>query len=464
MKLFKALFFLFFLPTLLACNSNKTQKKEGVKDTTFVKGKIVTKVECNKDNNQNYALYLPSGYSSDKTYPVIFMFDSHAKGEFAVKQFQEYAEKYGYILIGSNNSKNGIPWETTDIFVNILFDDVFQKFSIDKKRLYTAGFSGGSRVASTIAILKGGVTGVIGIGAGFPNLQQNIQNKFDFIGVVGTADFNYIEMQNLDEALNTNNLRHFLLVHNGKHAWPPQKIVAEIFDWIELNAMKDKLKPADDKFIKERLNYYSMLKDSIKNEISQFETNKQIGSYFDGLTDVSAIKNKSAELEKMQIIINYKKKKAEIKTTEISLQQQYSQFLSTKNLAWWKSDVAKINQIIKIQKNSDESYVYRRLLQYTSLMCYMNASGAFKNNQINAATFYVDIYALVDPENPEHAYMSAWLNAKKGDEVKLFEELKNAVKLGFDDVGRLKTDTIFEPVKDKPEFLETLKSIESANK
>ena len=79
------------------------------------KGQIIDEVKCQADASQTYALYLPSGYSPDRKWSVILAFDARGRGRVPVVQFQAAAEKYGYIVAGSNNSRNGsigtwAPW------------------------------------------------------------------------------------------------------------------------------------------------------------------------------------------------------------------------------------------------------------------------------------------------------------------------------------------------------------------
>src|SRR5580658_10555186 len=73
------------------------------------RGQIIDTVRCAADASQNYALYVPSHYSPDKRWSLILAFDPRARGRTAVEQFQAAAEKYGYIVAGSNISRNGPP-------------------------------------------------------------------------------------------------------------------------------------------------------------------------------------------------------------------------------------------------------------------------------------------------------------------------------------------------------------------
>src|SRR5947207_802464 len=70
-------------------------------------GKVIPKIICSANPQQSYALYLPSQFSPNKRWPIIYAFDPGARGQAAVETIQAAAERYGYIVVGSNNSRNG---------------------------------------------------------------------------------------------------------------------------------------------------------------------------------------------------------------------------------------------------------------------------------------------------------------------------------------------------------------------
>ena len=119
------------------------------------------------DPSNSYALYLPSAYSPAKRWPLLLVFDPFARGEVSVKLFHEAAEKYGFIVVGSNNSRN---FQDPSAAIRMLWADVKERYAIDPRRIYTAGLSGGARVASSVALAcKDCIAGVIANGAGLPN-------------------------------------------------------------------------------------------------------------------------------------------------------------------------------------------------------------------------------------------------------------------------------------------------------
>src|SRR6478672_7438128 len=114
----------------------------------------------------SYALYLPSAYSPSKRWPLLLVFDPFARGEVSVKLFHDAAERYGYIVVGSNNSRN---FEDPSAAIRTLWADVKERYAIDPQRIYTAGLSGGARVASSVALACNHcIAGVIACGAGLP--------------------------------------------------------------------------------------------------------------------------------------------------------------------------------------------------------------------------------------------------------------------------------------------------------
>ena len=72
-----------------------------------VAGQIIDRVTCAADPSQSYALFVPAEYTPSRSWPVIFAFDPGGRGRVPVERYQAAAERYGYIVVGSNNSRNG---------------------------------------------------------------------------------------------------------------------------------------------------------------------------------------------------------------------------------------------------------------------------------------------------------------------------------------------------------------------
>ncbi|HRG90885.1 MAG TPA: hypothetical protein PLW44_17810, partial [Chitinophagales bacterium] len=88
--------------------ATETPKTVEVKDT-FTPGVVIPSVISKMDATQSYALYLPSNYTDTSALPVMLFFDPHGDGAVPLNLYARLAEKNGYILMGSNISKNGMP-------------------------------------------------------------------------------------------------------------------------------------------------------------------------------------------------------------------------------------------------------------------------------------------------------------------------------------------------------------------
>ncbi|MDH5707077.1 MAG: hypothetical protein OEZ45_13775, partial [Candidatus Aminicenantes bacterium] len=98
----------------------------------YQKGEIIEKVVCEDKPEQSYTLFLPSAYIPEKTWPILYAFDPGARGRVPLEHFKDAAEKYGYIVAASNNSRNG-PWGVVFRAAEAVWSDTNARFSIDPR-------------------------------------------------------------------------------------------------------------------------------------------------------------------------------------------------------------------------------------------------------------------------------------------------------------------------------------------
>lgn len=450
------------LAGMIICMSCSTKKK---KNQVVIpeNGKVIADLKCAHDRNKSYALYLPSYYSDTARWPVIIAFDSHGKGLLPVELFRDAAERFGYILVGLNNSKNGLEWSVVSEIYDTLLSDVQARFSIDEQRIYAAGFSGGARVAGNIAIMKGGINTVIGCGAGL-STHQKINNKFGFYGIAGREDMNLNELTALDSALQNAGYDHYLRVFDGKHEWPPKAIASEAILWLEFRAMNKKLKPLSDTLVNNTFKRWSEAAMQEEKAGKLFDAYQQIYkliNYFDGLKDIEALKSKMAALKGTKVVESAIKSVLEIQATERNLQQYYTGNLATQSIQWWETQVGMIGQKIKTAGSDDLKFMYKRVLNYLSLAVYMNINAMMKAGDYTDVNKYNIIYKLVDPENSEHAYISAILAMKDKKPQDALKFLEEAAALGFSDIGRLESDTIMTTLKQQDGYSKLAEKIKA---
>ena len=423
---------------LTSCASGQKSKIQ-----EFEIGKVYPKIICVSDTSQSYSLFLPSNYDKNKPCPVLILFDSHGNGLLPVNLFSGEASKNGFIVAGSNNSKNGLQIEQTTAIYRNLLADLTARFNIEKKAIYLGGFSGGSRVAAAAAITEGGVAGVVGCGAGFPNLNQKPQTAFSYLAVVGNQDFNLTEMLQLDENLDKAGYQHHLLPFNGIHQWPPKELIPDIFTWLRFDAMRQKSIPADRMEINRFIEQNDKLASDFANQNKfpeQQEIYLKMSHYLSGITDVAPLQSEIKRLENEKTVVAYHQQQQKLMEKEQGLQQYYLPEIEQQDVKWWAKESAKLHALTKNTQDLEMAAVYKRILGSLSLSCYMYSNGALKNGDLAAASKYIEIYSLVDPTNAEHRYMAAKVAALNGNSDAVFVELRKAISLGFDDFGRLNAD------------------------
>ncbi|MBN2347098.1 MAG: hypothetical protein JXO51_12010 [Candidatus Aminicenantes bacterium] len=197
-------------------------------------GRIIDPVVCLRDADHSYALYLPPGYTAERAWPVLYCLDPGGRGQAPVALFREAAERFGWILVGSNNLRNG-PWGEILAAARAFWSDTRARLAIDDSRVYAAGFSGGARAACGLGrLLSIRLAGVIGCGAGLPEwLEPADLSGVPWFGTVGLRDFNYGEMQELDFWLRRLGTPARLRIFHGEHRWPPPAVALEAVAWLE---------------------------------------------------------------------------------------------------------------------------------------------------------------------------------------------------------------------------------------
>ena len=198
---------------------------------TLPLGQVVERVTVRDHVGQSYALYAPSNYSRERAWPVLYCLDPGARGRVPVERFAVAAEKAGFLVAGSNNSRNG-PLGPSQEAIGLMLADTHERFSIDDSRLYAAGLSGGSRLALAWAVGQNGrIAGVIACSAAFGTPILPKQIPFRIFAATGFDDFNHDEMYHMSRELAKRNVAHRYVEFEGGHEWLPAPLAAEALDF-----------------------------------------------------------------------------------------------------------------------------------------------------------------------------------------------------------------------------------------
>ncbi|HEY1242802.1 MAG TPA: hypothetical protein VGF16_19710 [Bryobacteraceae bacterium] len=193
-------------------------------------GRVIDRVVCAGDERQSYAVYLPPQYEPDHMWPVLYCLDPGARGRIPVERFAEAAGRAGWIVVGSNNSRNG-PIEIAREAIRWMLEDTHQRLSIDDSRIYTAGFSGGARLALAWAA-SSRVSGVIACGAGFSGGSIPKEVPFRVYATAGVDDFNFDEVSGMSRELYRRGFPQRFTEFAGGHDWLPESLTASALEFL----------------------------------------------------------------------------------------------------------------------------------------------------------------------------------------------------------------------------------------
>jgi len=274
---------------------------------------VIPQQTCAAKPDQSYALYLPSHYAPDKRWPIIYAFDPDGRGNVPVELMKDAAERYGYIVAGSNNSRNG-SWKVETEAAQAMFDDTHARLAIDDHRIYLAGFSGGARVAAALAQGCKCAAGVLLDGAGFAGTPPSRDAMFAVFAAVGSYDFNYPELSALDDKLEQAGFPHVLRHFDGPHDWAPPEVMDEALASFRIIAMKQNREARDDSFVALQKTQAVARAQALEKSGQSYEAwreYRQAIATFDGLADTASLQQAAAALAQQKAVRDGAKREAQ---------------------------------------------------------------------------------------------------------------------------------------------------------
>ena len=402
----------------------------------------INTMQCLSDTSQSYVIALPSSYSTSKTTPLVFVFDPHGDGNLAVNTFLAGASELGYIIAGSNVIRNG--YDRIEYALQVMSQDVMNRFTVDHKHLYAAGFSGGGRVAQLFSQLNPDIRSVVSAGAGYSlGPSVNLVNKPSMLFITGNEDFNYLEIINTSQALSGSGIHFYILEYPGKHDWPGHDIILEALRWFELDAMRK-----DDKERKE--SFIRSYKASIQEQVNLMEKNHDIYgavvslekgiAFLSGISPTRKMEKKLESLKNSSEYNRLTKRKKEAVTLEMRLRQGYLAALAEKDTLWWKHEISALDERIKSSDDIFIKPVYQRVKSFVSIAAYSYCNRLLSQKNLLEAEKAVSVYQTIDQANPDVYYFTALLLSGKGQTKAAITSYRKAIELGFSDFKKAKQE------------------------
>ncbi len=412
-------------------------------------GQIIPKVICTANDKQSYALYLPKSFAANRNWPIIYVFDPGGNGAEAVEIIRAAAEKYGYIVVGSNNSKNG-PQGGSSEAANAMWQDTQQRLPVDPARRYFAGMSGGARVATALALgCHGCVAGVLANAAGFPaNIAPSPDMKFVYFAAVGNADMNYPEFVELRPKLDALGIHYLIRIFDGRHGWAPPEVWDEALNWMDIQAMASGLLARDPARIEETM---SAELDRARGFASQGESLAALREYkaivrnYAGLADTSVANAQVAEFQKNKEVAKQEKQEKDdiaqqnrlMAEVEPQMEDLASENSGDADVAELRNKIADLKRDVARASKQRDRLVRQRALGGLVIGASELGQRSLEQRDYRAALQYFDLAGAGASNLGWVHYERARVFAATNDKKKMMSELKLAADTGFHEPGAL---------------------------
>lgn len=412
------------------------------------------RVVCTAAPAYSYALYLPSTYTPERKWPVVFCFDPAGAGERPVHLLEKAAETYGFILMGSWDSRNG-PLEPILKAQNALWTEARARFALEEGRYYAAGFSGGARAAIRMALdHPGAFAGVLCCGAVLPD-DRSLPKTLPFVvyAAAGTEDFNLFELYEADRVLTKGGTTHWVEIFAGPHRWAPPEILNEGVEFLQACAARKGQVAADPAWerglVESRLASANILKASGELLPALWKV-RQTASFFAGVpgADRAAAEEEALEADPQLQARLGSERKLETALDRLrhcgSLEEFEREFAVMKKLSQGDGWAAERG---------------RWVLTVAALDFSTSGLASLRRADYKTAAALFEMAARADPKSPLPVYNAACAYSRLNRRKESIAMLHRALDLGFTDERALADDPDLANARMDPAFNRLLKKL-----
>jgi dienelactone hydrolase len=426
------------------------------------RGQVVETLAAARDPSQTYALYLPTGYDPAHPAPILYLLDPRGRALVPIERFRAGAEALGVVLASSYRSRSDEKVDPNLPALRALWADTHERLVLDDREVYLGGFSGTARVSCLLADLSpGSIAGVIGAGAGFSSERPPRRDTpFLFFGSVGDADFNYGEVQELDEKLAEVGLRYRIEIVPGPHDWMPEEVATAALRWMRLYA-KGGGREGSAALVEAGWERDFARARSLETAGRPFEARRQwawMARDFAGRRDVQEAQAREKALEKAAAH-DEAERRARLKreTREVADAQRILAAALTSEEFWPLRRVAGAMDVDALRKraeaDTEDGRSARRVLSSIQVQtAFYLPREANERGDRERAALLLEVATAIRPDDPQLWYRLAAAQSRAGHSGKAVQSLHRAVTLGFTDGRRLAGDGDFERLRADPEF------------
>lgn len=444
-------------------------------ELTLRKGVVIDTLSINDSVAETYSIYLPTSFTPDRTWPVIFVFDTNGRGSRATQLFRQAAEEQGYIIAASNSINEKETLLNNVKIATRLMNTVFNYFPIDNNMVYTSGFAEGARVASVMPTVFPVVKGVMAIGDAWVNVDYiNSQAKFYFLGMAGYRDHKFNAVEETAQFLNRAKLQSEFYPYDGGGEWPPAEVLNNAIGTLTLEAMAKGHRPKDLAIVDSLFQAELETAEGLRRGMQFYKANELLeimDRKYALYGKSSMLKEKMKELRKERLYKNQYRDFTNAAAKEADLLERYYYFFNEdvssanfENLGWWSQQMKEL-QDLQAGNNIAEAEMAHRLegqLRDLAKNAFLDLQEA--NAAIDPMVFTAILQTIFDKQDPEGYRNIISLSAQDGDYYTALLYLEDLLKTGYDDMESLYEIPGTLDIKMSPEYNSLVKQYLGSSK
>ena len=436
-------------------------------NTDLIPGRIYPAMACRADPGQEYGLFVPPGYTPEKTYPLLIAFDPGGRTTLPLDRFQQAAGDNGWILACPSRARNG-PWEPVFEAMTAVWTDLRQRFPLDRDRIYVAGFSGGARAAALFSkVVHHPVRGIIACGAGLPRGLDPAELKDTFyLGVTGLADFNRKEHFFLQQTLKKSGCDCFFYQTLQGHEWPQKAHCRRLLSWLQILGDPGSPGPWEEVY-RDSLDQGRIFEswDLVYYTADYYGF---IARVFSRVTDTRALENQARKVKETPACPDSRAEEEKRFRQEVEYLSRFRSVLrgidqvnppfAHPEVIWERIRFASLMRLHR-SDNLLERYLAIRVLSEFSHLGRLAAGQSLGENRFAHALLFYDIVEKCGDLGYPDYYRMAAASARLGRSPEALGYLREAIRQGFTDRSHLEKNPDFESLRCLPEFAELLEQM-----
>jgi len=395
---------------------------------------------------------------------MIYFFDPGGRGRRPIELYRDVAEKYGFVIAGSNNSRNFSSDQSKS--VNAIWQDTHVRLALDEHRVYTSGFSGGARVAGAMALgcVQCRIAGVIAHGAGYPSHQPEPTSKMRYFFAIGDQDFNWPEVMMIRREREEKGLPYRVRTFSGPHQWAPAAIIEDAIQWMTLRGMQAGDMVVDANFVDK---LFRQAQEQAEEAEKKSDATAQMNAYRSLISDFAGLKDPGEAEKKLTLLKKSAALKAALKGEQEHIAEQSALVndISSKLQAYISGSAADSSALhndimqamggLKDQaahsRNEGTRLVSKRALDDVFVAWMESGQQELQSRHFERAEACFQIMSEVN-DDPWPTLMLAETHAAAGNRKLAIKDLRETLKRGLNDASVIESDDKLQVLSSDPEF------------